>query len=202
MNAARSFLVFLATLGFVSTSPVESAAPRAAVTAPIPASAAVSLTSDTVRAARSLSALHTSLVGDEIAELAVRVAVESRRTGLPVDLLLAVIQVESSGNAFALSEVGAMGLMQLMPATAEAIAEESGVHWMGTQSLFDPATNLRLGACYLRKLVDRYGDVSTALAAYNWGPTRIASRIRRGEAIPVLYAERVLSRYASAYNGA
>ncbi len=46
--------------------------------------------------------------------------------------------------------------------------------------------------------MDRYDSVTTALAAYNWGPTRIAERLRQGEPVPALYAQRVLSVYEKA----
>ena len=55
--------------------------------------------------------------------------------------------------------------------------------------------NVRLGVSYLQELVRRFGSVSTALAAYNWGPTRIAERLRRGESIPVVYPQRVMVAY-------
>jgi soluble lytic murein transglycosylase len=123
---------------------------------------------------------------------------ESLRSGLPVELVLAVILVESSGNAFAVSHAGAVGLMQLQPSTAEAVAAEIGLPWTGPALLFDPVANVHLGVAYLERLMARYGDVETALAAYNWGPTRIAARLRRGEALPVEYPRRVLAAASSA----
>jgi soluble lytic murein transglycosylase len=125
-------------------------------------------------------------------------AAESSRASLPIDLLLALIQVESSGYNFAVSPVGAMGLMQVMPATAEGVARRIGLRWAGPPTLFDPVFNVRVGVCYLRELLDRYGSMTTALAAYNWGPTRIAERLRQGKPVPALYARRVLSVYQKA----
>lgn len=85
----------------------------------------------------------------------------SRRQGVAADLVRAVIQVESAFNPVAVSSKGAMGLMQLMPATA---AE------MGVMNPFEPDQNIRGGVAYLRRLLDRYnGDVELALAAYNAG---------------------------------
>ena len=147
---------------------------------------------DAVAAARVLGRLDTGLLPRELTELAVAVATESRRAGIPQELVLAVIQVESNGNNFAMSHVGAMGLMQLMPATGEAVAERIGLRWTGPSTLFDPVSNVKLGTFYLRELLNRYGDVRTALAAYNWGPTKIARRIRRGEAVPAGYAQKVM----------
>ena len=69
---------------------------------------------------------------------------------------------------------------------------------LGPAALFDPVTNVQIGVVYLRQLLDRYKNVAVALAAYNWGPTRIAERLRQGEPVPALYARRVLSVYEEA----
>ncbi len=147
-------------------------------------------------AARALADFEMGLLPEEVSGLAVAIAAESQRADLPIELVLAVIQVESAGDNFAVSAVGAMGLMQLMPATAEGVARQIGLRWTGPSMLFDPVVNVRLGVAYLQRLVDRYGSVATALAAYNWGPGRIAERLRQGEPIPASYAQRVLSIYA------
>ena len=149
-------------------------------------------------AAKVLGDLHTGLLPAELSRVSVAIAAESSRAELPIELVLALIQVESSGYNFAVSRVGAMGLMQVMPATGEDVARRIGLHWAGPPTLFDPVSNVRLGIPYLRELVDRYGSVRTALAAYNWGPTRIAERLRQGKPVPALYAQRVLSVYEKA----
>ncbi len=144
-----------------------------------------------------LGRLPTGLSAGEREALARTVMQESLRSGVPVELVLAVILVESSGNAFAVSHAGAMGLMQLRPSTAEAVAEEIGLPWTGPALLFDPQANVQLGVAYLERLMARYGDIETVLAAYNWGPTHIAGRLRRGEALPVEYSSRVLTAAGS-----
>ncbi len=148
-----------------------------------------------ITAAKVLGALETGLLPEELLRLSVAIAAESSRAKLPIELVLAVIQVESSGYNFAFSSAGALGLMQLVPETAEGVARRIGLHWVGPATLFDPVFNVRLGVVYLRELIDRYGSVTTALAAYNWGPTRIAESLRREEPLPAFYARRVLSVY-------
>ena len=84
------------------------------------------------------------------------------RQGIRADLVRAVIQVESAFNPRAVSPKGAMGLMQLMPATAARF---------GVRDPFNAAENIRAGVTYLRQLLDRYDDnEQLALAAYNAGP--------------------------------
>ncbi len=85
-------------------------------------------------------------------------------TGLDPALIRAVIQVESSFNPNAVSSAGAQGLMQLMPRTAESL---------GVKDSFDISQNVMGGSQYLSQMLNRFGDIRLALAAYNTGPGRI-----------------------------
>lgn len=139
-----------------------------------------------------LRSRHTGLSGPELPALAELIVSESRRYEIDPALTLAVIRVESGCFNYAVSQVGALGLMQVMPATGEELASRLGLEWRGSESLFDPRLNVRVGIAYLKQLSDRYGSTHTALAAYNWGPGRIDRRLRTGQGVPRLYASRVL----------
>lgn len=88
------------------------------------------------------------------------VQMESQRTGVPAQVIHAVIGQESSFSPIAVSRKGAQGLMQLMPATATRF---------GASNPFDPADNIRAGTTYLAWLYKRYQNWPLALAGYNAG---------------------------------
>jgi soluble lytic murein transglycosylase len=88
-------------------------------------------------------------------------------------LLAAVIYRESKFRSDAVSASGAIGLMQLLPATAKGIAQLTGGSAFKVADLYDPEINVRYGAFYLRRLLRKYGDVRTALAAYNAGQANV-----------------------------
>ncbi len=86
--------------------------------------------------------------------------------GVPPSLAVALMNRESSGNAAAVSPAGAIGLFQLMPATAASLGVDP----------HDPAQNIQGGLTYLSQLHQQYGDWNTALIAYNEGPGNLANR--------------------------
>ncbi len=92
--------------------------------------------------------------------------------GLPTGLLDALIWTESRYNPFAISGAGAAGLGQLMPKTAREL---------GVANRFDPRANLSAAARYLRQMLDKFGMVHLAVAAYNAGP----GAVERAGGIPL-----------------
>lgn len=90
-------------------------------------------------------------------------------------LTIAVIRAESGFRANAVSGAGAVGLMQLMPETAEYVR---AMHGYAKGELTDPAYNILLGSAYLSYLLGKYRDIDTALAAYNAGEGRVSLWLR------------------------
>ncbi len=85
-------------------------------------------------------------------------------------LIASIMRVESGFNPYAISAKGARGLMQLMPETAEWVAERVGIESFALEMLFEPEMNVRLGAWYLADLRRLFeGETVLALAAYNGG---------------------------------
>ncbi len=96
------------------------------------------------------------------------------------DLAAAVLDTESAGRPRAVSSAGALGLMQLMPKTAAALAKELDLGSPSRGDLFGPELNIRLGVYYLSKLRKRFGEEREfVIAAYHAGPTRVDSWRRR-----------------------
>jgi soluble lytic murein transglycosylase len=107
----------------------------------------------------------------------------ARHYRLDPALLAAVIYQESKFRSSARSHSGAIGLMQLQPATAEGIAIRTGGTRFRVDDLYEPEINVRYGAWYLRHLLDKYGDERTALAAYNAGQDNVDRWRREGRGI-------------------
>jgi soluble lytic murein transglycosylase len=99
---------------------------------------------------------------------------ESQRTAIPAGLLFGIARQESAFATHARSPAGAVGLMQLMPATAAEVATRLGTGSPRGAALFDPNLNVRLGSEYMAYLLNRYdGQRIHAAAAYNAGPSRV-----------------------------
>ena len=106
---------------------------------------------------------------------AAAIAAARKLTRLPSDWILAIMREESLFREDAVSPADARGLMQMQPATARAVARRWHLPAPTPDSLFEPAVAAKLGAAYLRDLLDRYGgQLDLGLAAYNAGPAAVA----------------------------
>ena len=106
---------------------------------------------------------------------------------MPFEFIKAVIRVESAFDPHAVSRVGAMGLMQLMPGTAESL---------NCDDAFDPRQNIMAGTQYLRIMANRYnGDINLVLAAYNAG----SGTVSRFDGIPYEATRRYIERVYQYY---
>ena len=129
-------------------------------------------------------ALAQNVLAGEItasAPYAAPIAEAAQRFGIPERWIWAVMRAESNGDLRAVSPAGAMGLMQIMPATWTSLRTR---YRLGSDP-FDAHDNILAGAAYLREMYDRYGDVTAMLAAYNAGPGRTDEYLSRGRPLPV-----------------
>jgi hypothetical protein len=110
------------------------------------------------------------------------------RYGMDADLIHCVVAVESNFNPKAVSPKNARGLMQLLPQTAEQY---------GVKDIFDPEQNVNAGTRYLKDLMDKYHNLTLALAAYNAGPGRVDQYGRRVP--PYLETMKYVQRIARSY---
>ena len=121
-------------------------------------------------------ARQAAVVADQAAPF---VAEAAQRFGIPATWIDAIIFAESAGNVRAVSPAGAMGLMQIMPATWATMRARYGLG----DDIFDPHDNIVAGVAYARELLDRYGAPGF-LAAYNAGPARYDDHLATGRPLP------------------
>jgi soluble lytic murein transglycosylase len=119
------------------------------------------------------------------------IAAAAARHGVDPYLVAAVVAVESGFKADAVSSHGAVGLMQVLPSTAEELFREGDAG--GTDAppsrLSAPDVNLEYGTAYLSQLLRRFEDTRTALAAYNAGPATVATWLKRPGGGKITYAD-------------
>jgi len=114
--------------------------------------------------------------------VAIAIVRESEANGLDPLLVVAVIRTESAFNAYAVSGMGAMGLMQMMPTTGTFLALRRGTTLRHRQTLFDAELNIELGTAYLAALLREFGTTEAALLAYNGGPAYARRVLKSPEA--------------------
>jgi soluble lytic murein transglycosylase len=114
--------------------------------------------------------------------------------------LVSVIQGESAFHPAKIGGVGEIGLMQIRPTTARWIAGMYGLYYKGRKSLFNPRTNIRLGAAYLDYLRDKFDmHAQLYLAAYNMGQRNVENILERN-IWPKDYLIHVMKRYMKFYS--
>jgi soluble lytic murein transglycosylase len=151
--------------------------------------------STVVRVREFLDRNRIRLPEETVEHIASSIHETSIRYDLPPEMILAVIRTESAFDTNALSHKGAVGLMQILPSTAQEIALELRMEWPGEDLLRDPSANIEMGAYYLTKLIGQFDDLAVALTAYNHGPGRVTELTEAKADLPMQYAEKVFSHY-------
>ncbi len=124
---------------------------------------------------------------------------ESARHAMDPVFVMSIVSQESRFNMRARGLHGEIGLMQIKPSTAEWIAKRHGIEWTGAESLFDPATNIRLATQYFSWLRDSFRREPTAyVAAYNMGPVAVRRKLAE-KVTPFVYAADVMGKYRGYY---
>jgi len=184
-----------------TTKPHEEAKPDASATTPSPAQPQTAAPGKDLeenianriaetkggadREASVVGAMERYGIARDLAEDIFDIASE---TGIEPKTAFGLVKTESSFNSRAVSNVGALGLTQVMPRTARWLRPGTRPH-----ELYDRQTNMRLGFRYLGQLIDRYrGDVRLALTAYNRGPGTVDRVLKRGGDPDNGYADKVL----------
>ena len=152
--------------------------------------------SESMLLVRKILEVRAPKLGELEREGVARVLVQAEKeNGLPVLLMLAVIEQESRFDPNAVGPRGSIGLMQVRPFVGRDVAARHDIPWQAQRTLRDPVANVRIGTAYLAELRERFDDVDLAMAAYNIGPTRVAKRLRAGVKPRGPYLRRVHMRY-------
>jgi len=131
----------------------------------------------------------------EVAQLTRVIYDESKKYGYDPLLILALILTESSFRKGQISEMGALGLMQVKPSVGYELCRRRGINWKGELSLFEPAFNIKLGTLYLFELILKFKDVKKAIIAYNLGENALKLRLKEGRKAPTYFLSKVLKKY-------
>jgi hypothetical protein len=129
---------------------------------------------------------------ESIRDLSLFIVLKSEEFQISPYLILSLIQVESAFDAKAISPKGAIGLMQLMPSTAEAVAQEKGIPFSGVTSLEDPKLNIYLALHYIKELKATFPQNKHMLTAYNMGPSALQKKLKNGDDFSNSYYEKVM----------
>jgi len=144
---------------------------------------------------QAIEDFQVGFTGQEKIDLARVIFEESRKYNYDPMLVMAVILTESSFKKGQVSHAGARGVMQVMPNIGRDLAAKTGMEWHGSDQLFDPVTNIRLGTLHLFEQILKFKDVKKGLMAYNLGETRLRGKIRQKKPLPGQYVRRVWQNY-------
>lgn len=125
---------------------------------------------------------------------------ECYRYKIDPNLVFAVIMVESSFRPGAESGKGAVGLMQVLPSTAEYVADRFGYTYKNKKTLYKPVPNVRFGIAYLHYLSQKYGRLQNALWAYNYGPRKYDTISKRNPSFIPRYVKEVMKYWRYFHN--
>lgn len=132
---------------------------------------------------------------EEVRQLTNVIQQESHKYHYDPMFVIAVILTESSFKKGQRSAFGARGLMQVVPFVGEDVATRAGVKWDGSQSLFEPEKNIKLGTLHLFEQILKFKDIEKAIMAYNVGETRLRGLIRQKKELPSGYVNKVMNNY-------
>ena len=139
---------------------------------------------------------------EETVKLSNIIIEQSKLYGYDPLLIIAIIQVESqfrttaSGKNKEGEPSGAIGLMQIKPSTVKSVAMKLGME-LSHQNLMDAETNVSWGLTYLTRLLLYFGDIRTAIIAYNIGIGKVEAKLSRGEILPRQYHQQVMNLYST-----
>jgi soluble lytic murein transglycosylase len=122
---------------------------------------------------------------------------ESQKYTIDYRLILAVMKVESNFKNEAISRKGARGLLQIKPSLAKYIARDRslGVEEVTSLSLHEPEKNIKIGVNYLSKLIDMFENLTSALHAYNVGPSKVQKVGSLSTAPSTGFTKKVMNEY-------
>lgn len=130
---------------------------------------------------------------DQIRDLSQFILLKAKQYKISPLLIVSLIEVESRFQPSALSPKGAMGLMQVMPATAAFLASnDQNLEWSGPEDLNDPKVNIEYGLRYVTKLKAIFQTPEHVITAYNIGPAALAKKLKNGEEISLDYYQKVM----------
>jgi soluble lytic murein transglycosylase len=132
---------------------------------------------------------------DEVGRLTSVIYSESKKYHYDPLFLVSMILTESTFKKHQVSDSGAVGLMQLLPATGRKMANQAGVTWAGDSTLSQPEANIKIGSYYLFQYILRYQDVKKALVAYNVGETKLRGIEQENRPLPHQFLNKVVETY-------